>query len=92
MIKIGNGAACAVAGKTGLAAVCVIDARDEISSRRVLCAADYYYAVRARAVMAVTDGARKIIEGFDSGDRLLLKDYVVVAEALEFNELHSNKE
>jgi hypothetical protein len=39
--------------------------------------------------MPVADGPREIIQRLDAGQRLRFKDYVVVAEALEFNELHS---
>src|SRR5207253_1151029 len=90
MIEIRDGAARAVARESGFASVRVEDARREI------CAAafgrtDDHDAVRARAVMALTNGTREPVQRFDAFQRLLFKDNVIVAEALEFNKLHSRK-
>src|ERR1044071_1776514 len=88
IIKIRDRAARPVAGKRGLASVHVEDADIEIRVFVFTGGADDRDAVRARAVMTVADGARKLVQRFDTAEAFCFKDQIVVAEAVKFDELH----
>src|ERR1051325_937550 len=85
--KIRRSAARAIAGHTGFAAIGIEDAhvKVRVGINRTLHNRD---PVRAGAVMAIANAPREIAEIADVGKLRSFKDEVVVAEALEFCELH----
>src|SRR5205085_5394993 len=97
-VEVRGGAARAVAGHCGLAAVGVEDAQDEVGVAAPGEPLDDGHAVRARAEVAVADAADEVAqrvglaEGFEAcapadGRELFgLEDEVVVTVAVEFDE------
>jgi len=81
--QVRGSATRAVTGHTGFAAIGIEDANLKIR-RAVFRLLGDRNAVCAGAIMPIADAASEITEVTNSGHLLGFKDYVVVAEALEF--------